>query len=71
MATTVIGSFVASGRNPSSEIQQLRLVYSNTSITVSGTTASTTVNATLSVKRYSYGPTFGFTGSCYITINGH
>lgn len=71
MATTVIGSFVASGRNPSSEIQQLRLVYSNTSITVSGTTASTTVNATLSVKRDSYGPTFGFTGACYITINGN
>lgn len=71
MATTVIGSFVASGRNPSSEIQQLRLVYSNTSITVSGTTASTTVNATLSVKRDSYGPTSGFTGACYITINGN
>lgn len=71
MATTVIGSFVASGRNPSSEIQQLRLVYSNTSITVSGTTASTTVNATLSVKRDSYGPTYGFTADCYITINGN
>lgn len=53
---TVTGSFVASGRNPSIEIQQLRLVYSNTSITVSGTTASTTVSATLSVKRDSYGP---------------
>ena len=71
MATTVIGSFVASGRNPSLEIQQLRLVYSNTSITVSGTTASTTVNATLSVKRDSYGPTHGFTAACYITINGN
>lgn len=71
MATTVIGSFVASGRNPSLEIQQLRLVYSNTSITVSGTTASTTVNATLSVKRDSYGPSYGFTAACYITINGN
>ena len=40
---TVTGSFVASGRNPDIEIQQLQLVYSNTSITVSGTTASTTM----------------------------
>jgi hypothetical protein len=68
---TVTGSFVASGRNPSVEIQQLRLVYSNTSITVSGSTASTTVSATLSVKRDSYGPSFGQTAVCYITIDGN
>lgn len=68
---TVIGSYVASGKNPSSEIQQLRLTYSNGTISISGTTAKTVVSATLAVKRDSYGTTYGFDASCYITINGN
>ena len=68
---TVTGSYVASGKNPSSEVQQLRLTYSNGTISISGTTAKSTVSATLAVKRDSYGPTYGLDASCYITINGN
>ena len=32
---TVTGSYVASGKNPSSEVQQLRLTYSNGTISIS------------------------------------
>ena len=68
---TVTGTYVASGRNPDLEKQYLRLTYSNTSITVSGTTASTSVTAKMEVKRDSYGTTYGLDASCYITINGN
>lgn len=68
---SVTGSYTRSGYNPSLEIQNLRLDFSNGSISVSGTTASTVVSASLWVRRDSYGTSWNQTAACYITINGN
>lgn len=70
MSYSVIGSYVASGDNPSSEVQNMRLDISYDSVSVSNGTATTKVYATLYVKRDRYGPSTR-TATAYIACDGY
>lgn len=65
----VIGTYTVSGAS-SSEASHLKLSYSTGAVSVSGTTASCTISATLYVNRDSYGPSYGMPYTAYITIDG-
>ena len=65
-STTVIGSYVASGDNASSEVQNLQLVYSWGDVYMSGGLANVAISTALYVKRDAYGPSSGKTQTGYI-----